>query len=177
MSTQALNPTEDIAPPSQEAAVAPLIDAGWLFLIAGVALLGATLLIPAADDLAEARWIRDRALAVENHRMARLSRYEEYLGALENKDPSLVLSLAASQLNQIPADTAIIPGLEIAPDADASVFLALEPPPLVLPERKVIDSRLQRWATDSSKRVWLLAGSALLIMIGLLPPSRGWTRR
>jgi hypothetical protein len=31
--------------------------------------------------------------------MARLSRYEEYLGALENKDPSLVLSLAASQLN------------------------------------------------------------------------------
>lgn len=177
VSSEAIHPGVDIAPPSQEAAVAPLIDAGWLFLIAGVALLGATLLIPAADDLAEARWIRDRALAVENHRMARLSRYEEYLGALENKDPSLVLSLAASQLNQIPADTAIIPGLEIAPDADASVFPALEPPPLVLPERKAIDSRLQRWATDSSKRIWLLAGSALLIMIGLLPPSRGWTRR
>ncbi|MFZ4573500.1 MAG: hypothetical protein ACOYN0_03820 [Phycisphaerales bacterium] len=155
-----------------EGAGASIIDAGWLFLIAGLALLGATVLIPAADDLAEAKWIRDRALAVEAHLGARLARYEEYLGALENRDPSLVLSLAASQLNLIPADTAVVPGLEIAPDTEASVFPALEPPPLVLPERKAIDSRLQRWTTGNQTRVWLLAASALLVLVGLLPPSR-----
>lgn len=149
-----------------------IFDVGWLYLLSGLALLGATVLIPAADDLEEARWIRDRALAIEAHRSARIARYEEYLGAIEDKNESLILSLAASQLNQIPEGTAVVPGLEIQPTADASVFPALEPPPLVLPERMRIDSRLQRWTTDNKTRVWLLAGSVLLMMIGLLPPSK-----
>jgi hypothetical protein len=149
-----------------------IFDVGWLYLLSGLALLGATVLIPAADDLEDARWIRDRALAIEAHRSARIARYEEYLGAIEEKNESLILSLAASQLNQIPEGTAVVPGLEIQPTADASVFPALEPPPLVLPERVRIDSRLQRWTTDNSTRVWLLAGSVFLMMIGLLPPSK-----
>ncbi len=155
-----------------------LIDAGWLFMLAGVALIGATVLIPAADDLAYAQWLRDRGLAVERHRLDRLARYEEYLAAIEQRQPALIQSLAASQLNQIPATQAIIPGAAVNADADASVFPALEPPPLRLPERRMIDSTLQRWTTNDRYRPWLLIGGAGCVLIGLLPPSRaGYVRR
>lgn len=147
-------------------------------MIAGLATIGATVLIPAADDLAYAEWLRDRALSVEQHRLNRLARYEEYLAALEQQQPALIQSLAASQLNQIPASQAIIPGARVNADADASVFPALEPPALSLPERRVIDSTLQRWTTNDRLRPWLLIGGAACILIGLLPPSRaGYVRR
>ncbi|MFN9994016.1 MAG: hypothetical protein ACK54H_11785 [Phycisphaerales bacterium] len=168
---------DEQAEATRETEAPAVLDAGWLFLVAGLALLGATLLIPAAKDLSEAEWLRDRALAIENHRMTRLTRYEEYLGAVENRDPSLIQSLAASQLNQIPADTAVVPGFEIDPQANASVFPALEPPSVTLPEFKPVDSRLARWASNDRTRIWLLAGSVLMIMIGLLPPSKGWRGR
>jgi hypothetical protein len=152
-----------------------LLDPGWLFLLAGLAVLGATVLIPAEDDLAKARWQRDRALAIEAHRAARISRYEEYLAALDNRDPSLVLSLAESQLNQIPADRAPLPGYVPSGTADASVFPSLEPPPFELPERRRIGSILERWTTDNGSRLWLIAAGAACLLIGLLPQSRGWS--
>jgi len=33
-------------------------------------------------------------------------------------------------------------------------------------------SRLERWANDPAKRIWLIAGGGLLLLIGLLPPAR-----
>jgi len=157
---------------------AAFLDAGWLFLLAGIAIIGATVLIPAADDLSYAQWLRDRALAVEQHRLDRLARYEEYLAAIEQRQPALIQSLAASQLNQIPANQAIIPGARVDADADASVFPALEPPALRLPERQIVDSTLQRWTTDDRYRTWLIIGGAGCILIGLLPPSRvGYVRK
>ncbi len=152
---------------------APLVDPGWLFLLAGLAILAATVIVPAQMDLRKARWLRDRALAVEAHRQQRLERYREYLSAIENKEPSLVLSLAASQLNMIPADREAIPG-SAHPLRDASVFPALEPPALELPEYHAVDSLLVRWTTDDHKRLWLIGAGALCVLVGLLPPSRGW---
>jgi hypothetical protein len=153
-----------------------LVDPGWLFLLAGLGLLAATVLIPASDDLAAARWQRDRALAVEAHRIQRLERYEEYLSALDNREPSLVLSLAASQLNQIPQGRAPITGARGALGAtgDASVFPGLEPPPLTLPGRRKVDSTLQRLTTNDHWRLWLIAAGAACVLIGLLPASNGW---
>lgn len=151
---------------------AALIDPGWLFVAAGLMVLGATVLIPAADDLAHARWLRERALIIEKERLERLERYEEYAAALEAREPALVMSLAASQLHQIPADRKPIPGLTPAPDAPASVFPPLEPDPITLPERTLPDSLLYRLTTSEKHRVWLIAGGALLVLIGLLPPGR-----
>jgi len=153
-----------------------LVDPGWLFLLAGLALLAATVLIPAADDLAATKFQRERALAIEKHRLERLARYEEYLAALDNKDPSLVLSLAASQLNEIPEDRAPIPGQRgaLGAMADASVFPSLEPPALKLPERVQDDSILERWTNGERSRLWLIVAGAACVLVGLLPASGGW---
>lgn len=149
-----------------------LVDPGWLFLLVGAAVLAATVLIPAAEDLEEARWLRDRALAVEAHREARLARYGEYLAALEAREPSLVLSLAASQLNEVPRGMAAMPGFESPMTASASVFPALEPPALRLPERVRAESTLSRLAMGERSRLWLIAGGAMCVLLGLLPGRR-----
>src|SRR5437763_930116 len=82
---------KDPVPPSGRQRGAS-IDPGWLFAIAGLAILACTVLLPALDDLGEARWQRDRALAIEKHRLVRLARYKQYLDALDSKDPALILS-------------------------------------------------------------------------------------
>lgn len=174
-------PTEHLADNSPVSESAPIerapiamLDPGWLCLIAGIALLAATVLIPAMDELAEVRLQRDRALALERHRVERLVRYEEYLAALEREEPSLVMALAASQLNQIPQDRTLI--LEtprtVSPPASASVFAGLEPPPITLPERRPVDSILHRWTTSDRSRTWLFAAGAVCLLMGLLPRAR-----
>jgi len=157
--------------PTTRAAREPL-DAGWLFIVAGLMVIGATVLIPAADDLNEARFLRDRAALVQGHRDERLDRYESYLGALERHEPPLVMSLAASQLNQIPADKSPFLTSAYSATASASVYPALEPAPLRMPERHKIGSTLERWTTDPSTRLWLIAGGAVCVLVGLLPKAR-----
>lgn len=150
------------------------IDAGWFFLIAGIGLLAATIVIPAQHDLGLIRWQRDRALAIEHHRMDRLERYGTYLAALEKGDETVLLSLAASQLNKSPADR--IP-LATRPDTaltSASVFPELEPGPVKLPDKPAVTDRsslLARWTINDRSRIWLLAAGMLCIMVGVLPPS------
>lgn len=146
-----------------------VLDPGWLFLVAGLVILAATVLIPAQDDLAEARWLRDRALAVEQHRKDRLARYEEYLKSLDDADQSLIQSLAAMQLNQIPSDRTPLPGSTETARSSASVFPALEPDPLLLQDRRKVDSMLERLTTNDRTRIWLIAGGSLCVLIGLLP--------
>lgn len=151
---------------------APILDPGWLFLLAGLALLAATVVLPAQEDTAQARFYVERAREAEQHRLERLRRYTDYLDALNRGDPGTVRSLAASQLNQAPENlTTLMPPPEVS-TRSASVFPALEPPPLERRERRVEYSRLQRWALDDRTRLWLLAGGVLLVFIGILPPSR-----
>jgi hypothetical protein len=152
-----------------------LLDPGWLFLLAGIVLLGATILIPAAGDLDEVRLQRDRALAVEDHKSLRLKSYGDYLGALEREEPALVMALAASQLNQIPQGRSLIldtPHLQAFGSGDASVFGALEPAAARLPERQNVESILARWAGSDTLRPWLIVAGALAVFIGLLPQAR-----
>jgi hypothetical protein len=151
-----------------------LLDPGWLFLASGLALLGATVLVPAARDLTEAKWLRDRALAVEAHRESRLERYEQFLAAVDDRDPTLVNSLAASHLNQIPEGLEAVPGQQVDALSNVSVFPALEPPPIRLPELRQVESRLARWTSSDKGRLWLTAGGAFCVLIGLLPASKGW---
>ncbi len=152
------------------------LDPGWLYMLGGLGLLAATVLIPAVDELGEVQLQRDRALAIERHQLQRVAHYQEYLGALEREEPSLVLALAASQLNQIPVNRSLV--LE-APDgrsttrATAAIFAALEPGELRLPERSRPASILQRWTTGERSRTWLIAGGAVCLLLGLLPRSRG----
>ncbi|HYF15433.1 MAG TPA: hypothetical protein VD971_10225 [Phycisphaerales bacterium] len=149
-------------------------DPAWLFLVAGIVMLGALTLVASQREVDEARAVRDRTLAVEQHRTARLARYEEFLAALDQQSPALIESLASSQLNMIPASRAAIPGMSGGMRADASIFPSLEPPPLRLPSATTVDSTLVRLVRSEATRLWLLAGSVVLILVGLLPASRGW---
>lgn len=150
------------------------LDAGWPFLLTGIGILAATVIIPAQHDLDVVRWQRDRALAIEHHRMDRLERYGTYLAALEKNDETVMLSLAASQLNKSPADRIPLEGRPDPARSSASVFPELEPGPVKLPEKPAVTERsslLSRWAIDDSLRLWMLAGGMLCVLIGVLPPS------
>ncbi len=156
---------------SQEKPPIAYLDPGWLYLLAGMALLAATILIPAMDDLEDVQIERDRLMAVERHRGERIGKYRDYLDALDREEPSLVMALAASQLNLIPQGRTIAlqtPDLLTAPQR-ASIFPTLEPAPLVLPERRATGSLLERLTGSDLTRPWLIAGGALCLMMGLLP--------
>jgi len=148
------------------------IDAGWLFLLSGLAVMCAAVLIPAHDDLAYARYERDRARAIESWHAQRVENYAEYLDALREGDETLVMSLAAMQLNMIPAGSRPLV-TSVRPQAtSASVFPELEPSFIKPEPPEFYESKLRSWATDSRYRLWMIAGGAMLVLFGLLPPTR-----
>ena len=161
----------EVTPRPPSAPIAAL-DPGWLYLIGGMVLLAATVLIPALSELDDVHIERDRMLAVEHHRGERVTRYRNYLDALEREEPSLVMALAAGQLNLIPQGRTLAlqtPDLLAAPQR-AAIFPALEPPPLRLPERpKGGGSILQRLTDSDVTRPWLIVGGAVCLLMGLLP--------
>lgn len=166
----------DTEVPTRSETARPIVEPAWLFLAAGIAILAAVVIVPAYEDLAEARFRRDRALAVEVHRDLRLARYEEFLGAIESRDPSLAISLAATQLNQIPVGRAALLPSPGTGAGDASVFPSLEPEPLELPERERQRTRLERLVMEESSRKWVLIVGAVCVLVGLLPPSESRSR-
>lgn len=146
-------------------------DAGWLYLVAGSALIVATVLIPAVNDLAEARWHRDRCLALETYRSDRLKNYTDYLDALHERRPTLVLSLAATNLNLAPVDKVPLEQSYEARSSDAGVFRDLDPTLHLPPAPQAPQSTLQKWATDEQRRMWVISVGALCVLFGLLPAS------
>lgn len=148
--------------------LAPL-DPGWLFLLAGLVMLAAAVLIPAQHDLADARWRRDAALAHERNRLERLGRYEEYLAAIDRADPALVESLATSQLGLVPKGGEPVGSLAHPNMLDASVFRQLEPGAVTVASPPTSDSILSRLVSARQTRLWVIAGAAVCVLIGALP--------
>lgn len=148
-----------------------LLDPGWLFLIAGSALLAATVLIPANDELLDAQLARDRALTTERHAAERLKNFTTYYDAVQRGEPQLALSLAATHLNLVPASRSVLPVPGEPPTRDISPFPSLEPPPPPTLYRLKPDTLLQKWTTDDRARLWLLAGGAFCVFVGVLPPT------
>lgn len=154
------------------------IDPGWIFLLVGLVTIAVTVLIPAQYDLDVAKWQRDRAVAIEHHRVTRLENYGKYLSAVNHGDDAVLMSLTAVQLNKSPQR--LVP---LNPQADpamnsASVFADLEPAPLALPGKPVItdqSSILSRWTMDDRIRVWMLAAGIFCVFLGILPPARAKT--
>ena len=128
-------------------------------------------MIPAARNLDRAHWRRDRVLATEMHRLHRLTRHEAYLEAVRDGDQAVALQLATTQLGLARAGTEVINLPMVGPTANASVFVSLEPPPITLPALHEPTSTLSRLANGERSRLWVLAGGAVLVLIGLLPPS------
>jgi hypothetical protein len=148
-------------------------DPGWLFLAAGVALLAASVMIPALNELHEAQWRRDQAAALAAWRGERLENYEAFLSALERRDETLVRSLVLRNMGLLRPHERVLM-LDAGPGAEeASPFLGLDPPFEPVPPPGEPDSRLQRLASSSATAPWLIAAGGMFVLIGLLPsPTR-----
>lgn len=145
-------------------------DAGWLYLLAGLALLATTYLIPAQERLRETRYQRDRAISLEQHHEQRVRNYGEFLDRLASKDEALIRSLAIVQLNRTPPGTTAVMGRD-PHTMDAGVLSWLEPV-WVEPEAPASpDSKLYHLASSGSTRLWIFVVGATLVLIGLLPRS------
>lgn len=155
-------------------------DPGWLFLIAGLAMIASAVLIPASEALKEARYARDRTLVTEAHRIARLDKHRAYLEALDERQPALIAQLKAIQLNQYPEGMRPLGELDLDPGrASASVFGMLEPPLPEMPaepRHRAERSMLADLATGDPSRLWVIAGGGLCVLLGVLPPSRARRR-
>ena len=149
----------------------PLLDAGWLFLLAGLALVASGVMIPAARNLERAFWRRDRVLLTEMHRLHRLTRHEAYLEAVREGDEAVVYQLATTQLSLVRDGTEVVDLAHNGPTSSTSVFASLEPSAIELPAFREIDSALAKMVNGERSRLWVLAGGAMLVLIGLLPPS------
>jgi hypothetical protein len=158
---------------------APLfrLDPGWLFVIAGAALLSCLVIIPAQEDLRLAHAAKDRAFALERHRSNRIANYASYSGALQRREPTLMMALAAGQLNLAPADKAALVTSSEYITRSAGVFADLEPkfePPV--PSARP-DSLLYTLATHRTARMWVMVIGAVSILYGLLPSAEYGSRR
>ncbi len=147
------------------------VDAGWLFLLAGAALVSAMVLIGPADDLVQLQSRRDGLAALESDAVSQLQGYETFLEALDEADPMLVRRLAAAQLNLIPENVRPIGliGVELDAHVDDWIHETLPPPTIVEPPT-VKDSWLRR-LSNGPTRLWTMLAGILLIFIGLLPQS------
>jgi hypothetical protein len=142
------------------------IDPGWPFVLAGLALLIAGVLIPAQRELHELRGQQKLVEADEIRLYARLEAYDRFLNDLRASDPDLVRRLAIAQLNMVPKgeqSLLLTPGLNqtVAQWIDESV------PPVAIEPEPYPDTLLGRLALGP-KRLWLLAAAAFLLFVGLL---------
>lgn len=148
------------------------MDTGWPMLVAALALIGSIVMVPALDDLGQARLRRDRALAVARYKEEQLILHERFLAALDSGDPHLAEALAATQLNLAPAgQVALIPASMFLA-GNPSAFPALSAPPPDLPERQRAGSLLERLVLGERPRRITICVAAMLLLVGLLPPTR-----
>jgi len=159
-------------------------DSGWLFILAGGAMISAMVLIPAADNLTQLQGRRDHLQARVNAETRRLEAYGSFYDALNREDPMLVRRLAASELNLIPDDAEPVAMLEETGDGlDASIDgwieRTLDEPGVEYGGVAGGEARgeprvtvLRRLASGGS-RLWIMIAGVAAVFVGLLPPMRG----
>lgn len=153
--------------PSLVDRVAPIarFSPGWPFLIAGLIVVGAVMLVPAWRDVQSVRLERDRLQAVVDYEARRVEATEAMLAAVESGDPELERRLIAWQLNLLPAgDVALAREVHAGgvlgwiDDTVDPVADTLPPPPA---------STLE-WIVSGPARLWVLAAGVLMVFVGLV---------
>ncbi len=141
-------------------------DPGWLFVLCGLALCGAGILLPAERDLSVQLRQLEQMRAEEAALCARQDAYHEFLGQLEAQDPALLRRLAASQLNLIPAggEVLLVSARRDAGVADWIDAAVSAPAPPLPPPSETALGRL----TTGPARLWVLGGAVLSVFVGLL---------
>lgn len=154
------------------------LDPGWPFVLAGLALLVAAILIPAQRELHELRVEARKAEVQENRTYARLMAYDRFLSDLRAGDAHLVRRLAIAQLNLVPTgeeSLLLTPGMNqtVAQWIDESVPPLDEAIARIDAETPAFpDTLLARFALGPN-RLWLIAGAVFLLFVGLLLSPEG----
>ena len=132
-------------------------DPGWPFVVTGIGLIVAGVLIPAQRDLHELRGSLEVHRALLEHSERRLAAYEGFVEAIDEGETQLVRRLAASQLNRMAVDERPYLMLPSMNETVSSWIDASEPleVPVVSPYP---DTLLSRLATGP-RRLWVLACS------------------
>lgn len=146
------------------------IDSGWLYLLSGLGLLAVVVLLPAQDGLGDLRWQEARLRAGVEREQERLQRYGEFIRAVDLEEPVVVERLVSANLNL--GDPNREPVLRRVSPNRGDVFSWIEPEPVQMEQPGRKSTLLRRLLAKPGLRPWLLAGSALCIFIGLLPPVR-----
>jgi hypothetical protein len=142
------------------------VGTGWLYVVAGLGLCAAGILVPARRDLDDLRRQRDRLAEQKAIAEQRVEAYGQFLRLLESDDPTLIRRLAAAQLNLVPdGDTPVL----MAASRTATVTDWIDgnvrteaPAPAPTPDTML--SRL----VDGPRRLWVLAGGVVILFVGLL---------
>jgi hypothetical protein len=147
---------------------APLfrIDPGWLFTLAGLAVMVSAALLPAELDLHGLRQQRASIEAREAWNRQRLQAYDRFLSDLDRADPSLLRRLAASQLNLMPkGERPLLMATSI--EHTVSDWIDATVPPFEFKPAPAPDTLLARLA-EGPRRLWLMAGGAMSVFLGLV---------
>ncbi|MHC4220751.1 MAG: hypothetical protein ACYSU7_20135, partial [Planctomycetota bacterium] len=142
------------------------LDTGWRYVVAGLALCGAGLLVPTRRDLDDLRRQRDRLVDEKAVAEERLDAYQTFLGLLDEDDPALLRRLAAAQLNLVPADdTPVLMAASrtatVTEWIDENVRAAGT---AAAPARETLLTRL----VSGQRQLWVLAGGVVVVFMGLL---------
>ena len=151
---------------------APLFrfDPGWPFVIAGLLILAAGILIPGHRELLELRGELVRQETREQVAFEQLRAYDEFLAGVRETDPEVIRRLAMAHLNKIPAGEE---SLLLTPGMNQTVGEWIESS---IPDRTVVvppypDTVLARWALGPG-RLWMLGVAVMLLFVGfVLGPS------
>lgn len=141
-------------------------DAGWLFILAGLAVCAAGILLPAQADLRVLREQTDRLRDEEDRAYARLKAHSDFMDQVDRADPALIRRLAATQLNLVPeTDTPVLLAasatVPVTHWIESAVQLDLRPP------KSAPTSTLSKLA-NGPYRLWMFGGGIMFVFMGLL---------
>lgn len=151
---------------------------GWMFLAAGVFIVGATLLIPPYLRNHELLWQRDLLQAQAQQMTRQEGNYQQFLRAIDAGDPVLIERLAFHYLRLKPEGSRVVAASAL-PGSNGRVYSNIDqwlrvPMPRVgvdFPAYSPIRSRLVR-LTTSPARLLVIAFGVVCVALGLMSPSR-----
>ena len=143
-----------------------LLDPGWLFVMAGLAMCAAVIIIPAEHSLQAMRQQVGQLKEEESLLAARLSAHASFLDELRRGEPALVRRLAAAQLNLVPEGerpVLLVRSASVSVEDWIERTVRDETAASPRPARSVL-----AMLTEGPQRLWVLGGSILSVFIGLL---------
>jgi len=143
------------------------IDPGWFFVLSGLVICAACVLLPSREPIRELMQQRNRLAAERNYIVARLEAHARFMDRLDADDETLVRRLAASQLNVVPVSERPVL-VNIASPAAVTDWIdaSVAPPDTALPSLPR-QSRLAAAATGPNRLLFLASG-ALCLFVGLI---------